>query len=99
MEEQAGSLQMSFGNFKIARKINLILWVTAALMLAGLTLLLLHTRQDMYAKKAHEARELVRQAIAVIDSQHAQFREGRLSEDEAKRLARETIARMRHGDD
>lgn len=90
---------MSFSNFRVAHKISLILAVTGVLMLAGLVALLSHNRHEMYAKKAFDASELVRQAMAVVSSMHEQVSSGKMSEAEGKRLASETIARMRHGND
>jgi len=87
-----------FGNLRIARKFNLILAITGLAMLAGLLVLLSGNRSAMYAEKSRDAQQLVRQAMAVLDTQHRQVRDGKLSEDEAKRLARETIAAMRHGE-
>lgn len=89
---------MVFGNLRIARKFSLILSITGLAMLAGLLVLLTGDRRAMYAEKSRDAQQLVHQAIAVLETQHRQVRDGKLSEDEAKRLARETIATMRHGD-
>ena len=90
---------MSFSNLRVAHKISLILTVTGILMLVGLVFLLSHTRQEMYARKAHDAYELVRQAMAVVGSLQQQVSDGKMSEAEGKRLAGDTIARMRHGND
>jgi methyl-accepting chemotaxis protein len=90
---------MVFGNLRIARKFNLILALTGLAMLAGLLVLLSGNRSAMYAEKSRGAQQLVHQAMAVLETQQRQVRDGKLSEDEAKRLARETIAAMRHGDD
>jgi len=89
---------MAFRDFPIAGKLAVVLGGAAAVLLAALVTLFLHSRNEMFAEKAHDARELVRQAIAVIESSHALARDGKLSEAQAQEVAQAAIGRMRHGD-
>ncbi|HEY6898600.1 MAG TPA: methyl-accepting chemotaxis protein [Rhodocyclaceae bacterium] len=89
---------MNFCNLRIIGKISAILTICAIGMLAGLILLLLHTRSEMYEAKALEAREFVRQAMAVLQVNQRLAQEGKIPEAEAKQRAIDVIAQMRHGD-
>lgn len=90
---------MSFSNLRITSKLNVILFIGGILMLCGMVALELSERVATYQEKSSDVRQLVRQAITVIETQYKQVQSGKLSEDEAKRLAQETIAAMRHGAD
>jgi methyl-accepting chemotaxis protein len=89
---------MNFRNLRIVTKLNVILAVSAVGMLAGLTVLLLQSRADMYQDKAHGARQLVLQAMAVLQAHHGFVNQGKMEEAEARQRAMDVIAQMRHGD-
>ncbi|HJW26950.1 MAG TPA: methyl-accepting chemotaxis protein [Rhodocyclaceae bacterium] len=89
---------MYFRNLRIVTKLNVVLAVSALGMLIGLSTFLLQSRTEMYKGKADEARQLVRQAMAVLQAHYRFVQDGWLSEAEAKERATAVIAQMRHGD-
>lgn len=88
---------MAFRDFSDARKIDLILFALALCLLLALGFLLLQERAEMHAEKARDMQQLVRQAMAVIETNHRYAQEGKISPAEAQRIASDTIAHMRHG--
>ncbi|MFC5299739.1 methyl-accepting chemotaxis protein [Azospira restricta] len=90
---------MGFRDLKVATKLNVVLGAAGAVMLLALLLLFTHKRDDLFEERKFDARQLVAQAMAVIEASHAQARAGKLSEEQARESARQIIARMRHGDD
>ncbi len=89
---------MAFRDIKIAGKLSIVLGTAGLTLIAAILLLFLHTREEMFAEKSRNAKELVSQAMAVLEANHALAADGKLSEELAKEAAKQSIARMRHGD-
>ncbi|HEX5802355.1 MAG TPA: methyl-accepting chemotaxis protein [Azospira sp.] len=90
---------MGFRDLKVATKLNVVLGMAGVVMMLALLLLFSHKRTDLFEERKFDARQLVAQAMAVLEASHAQFKAGQLSEEQAKESAKQIIARMRHGED
>lgn len=89
---------LNFRNLPVTTKFTLILALSAIGMFVAFVMLLHEARADMYLDKAAQARQLVHQAMAVLQAHQRFAQEGRMPEADAKRQAAEVIAQMRHGD-
>lgn len=89
---------MPFRDYSDARKIDLILLAAALCMLVALGVLLLHNKRDLQAERARDIQQMVKQAMAVIETNYRYAQEGKISSQEAQNIASDTVARMRHGD-
>ncbi len=89
---------MAFRDIRIAGKLAIVLGGAGIVIVAALLVLFLQTRTQMFADKTGNARQLVAQAMAVLEANQALAQSGQLSEEQAKAAALAAIGRMRHGD-
>jgi methyl-accepting chemotaxis protein len=87
---------MSFRNLPIATKFNVILAISALGMMTSFAVLLFQARADLYGDKSRQARELVLEAMTVVQAHHGFALAGKMTEEDAKARATEVIAQMRH---
>ena len=89
---------MRFSDLPLSRKLGGILLLTAALMLGGLAFLLNSERNATYEARAAYTQTMVGQALDVMKGLDQQAKDGLISDEKARQLARSVIAGMRYDD-